>query len=103
MIYLLYSTKPDIFFAIRQLSKYNADSQISHIKVAKKFVYYLKGIMHLSLIYSGHLKDEKEIKASIILFPFRLIRYRDSSYAGNPENKKSVMEYCYFINGVIIS
>ena len=73
------------------------------MKAAKKVVYYLKGTMHLGLIYDGHLKDKRETKALIIPSPFGLIGYGDSSYAGDPENKKSVMRYCYFINGTVVS
>lgn len=59
--------------------------------------------MDLGLIFGGHLKDEKETKTLIISFSFGLIRYRDSSYAGGLEYRKSVMEYCYFINKVVVS
>ena len=58
--------------------------------------------MHLDLIYDGHLKDEREIKAIITLFLFALIRFRDSSYAGNLEDRKSVMGYYYFIKRAIL-
>ena len=103
LMYLLYGTKPDISFVVGQLSKHNIDPQISHMKVAKNVVHYLKSIMHLGLIYGGHLKDEGEIKAPIIPFPFGLIGYKDSSYARNPEDKKSIIGYCYFINGAVVS
>ena len=103
MIYLLCSTRPDISFAVRQLSKQNADLQIGYRKAAKKIVCYLKGIMHLGLIYGSYLKDEAKTKVPIISSLFGLIVYEDSSYAKDPENKKSVMGYCYFINGAVIS
>lgn len=71
--------------------------------MAKKVIYYLKGIMYLNLIYNSYFKDEKEIKALITLFLFRLIRYRDSSYTRDLEDKKSIIRYCYFINRVVVS
>ena len=58
--------------------------------------------MHLGLTYGSHLKDEGETKVPIISSPFRLIGYGDSSYAGDPEDKKSVMKYCYIINGAVV-
>lgn len=73
------------------------------MKVAKKVIRYLKGIIHLGLVYRSQLKDEGEIKASTILSPFRLIRYRDSSYTRDPKDRKSVMKYYYFINRAIVS
>ena len=73
------------------------------MKVAKKIVRYLKDTMHSRLIYGGHLKDEGETKAPVTPSPFRLIRYGNSSYAGDPEDKNSVMGYCYFINRAVVS
>ena len=75
LMYLLYNIRPDISFIVGQLIKYNADPQIRHIKAAKKVVRYLKSIMHIGLIYDGHLKDEGETQAQITPFPFGLIRY----------------------------
>ena len=102
-MYLLYGTRPGISFAIGQLSKYNADPQIGHMKAAKKVVCYLKGTIHLGLIYGGHLKNEEKTKASITPFLFGLIKYGNSSYAGDSEDRKSVIGYCCFINGAVIS
>lgn len=77
--------------------------RISHIKAAKKFIRYLKGTMHLELVYGSQAKDEGETKAPIAPSPFGLIGYKNSSYTKDPEDRKSVIEYCYFINGAIIS
>lgn len=63
----------------------------------------MKGTIHLGLIYGGHLKDEGETKAPITPSPFGLIGYGDSSYAGDPEDRKIVIGYCYFINGAVVS
>ena len=103
LIYFLYGTRPDISFAVKQLSRYNVNPQISYIKTAKKVIHYLKDKIHLGLIYGCYFKDKREIKASIILFLFRLIKYEDSSYTENLKNKKFVIGYCYFINRVVIS
>ena len=59
--------------------------------------------MHLGLIFDDHLKDERETKTLIISFLFGLIGYGDSSYARGLEHRKFVMEYCYFINKVVVS
>ena len=103
LIYFSCGSRPYIFFTVRQLSKQNADLQIDHMKVAKKVICYLKGIMHLGLIYGGHFKDVRKTKVSIIPFPFSLIRYGDCSYAGDLKDKKFVIKYCYFIYRAIIS
>ena len=103
LMYLLCGTRPDIFFAVRQLNKYNADLQIGHMKAAKKVICYLKNIMHLGLIYNGNLKYEGKAKVLITPSLFGLIRYENSSYARDPEDRKFVMGYYYFINRAIIS
>lgn len=58
--------------------------------------------MHLGLVYRSQLKDERETKAPIAPSPFKLIGYGDSSYAGDSEDRKSVIRYCYFINRAIV-
>lgn len=103
LMYLLCGTKPDIAFTVGQLSKHNTDPRIRHMKVVKKVVRYLKSTMYLELVYRSQLKDEGETKAPIAPSPFRLIRYGDSSYTRDPQDKKLVMGYCYFINGAIVS
>lgn len=103
LMYLSYGTRPDIAFAVGQLSKHNADPQAGHMKAAKRIVRYLKGTIHLGLIYGSHPKDEGDTRAPNAPSPFGLIGYGDSSYAGDLEDRKSVMGYCYFINGAIVS
>ena len=73
------------------------------MKAAKKVVHFMKGTMHVGLIYDGYLEDERETKAPIISFLFRLIGYGDSSYTGDPKDKMFVIGYCYFINRVVVS
>ena len=43
LMYFACGTRPDIAFAIGQLSKHNADPKKSHLKAAKRVVRYLKG------------------------------------------------------------
>ena len=35
--------------------------------------------------------------------PFELIGYADSNFAGGPEDRKSVMGYCFFMAGALLS
>lgn len=51
LIYLLYRTRPNIAFAVSQLSRYNADSQKNHFQATKRVVRYLKGTMQMGLIF----------------------------------------------------
>ena len=99
LMFLSCDTRPDIAFAVGQLSKHNSDPRAGHMKAAKKVVRYLKGTMHLGLVYGSQPQSE----TLAALLPFGLIGYRDSSYAGDLEDRKSVMDYCYFPNGAFVS
>lgn len=51
LMYLSYGTKPNIVFAIGELSKHNSDPRVGYMKVAKKVVRYLKRTIHIRLVY----------------------------------------------------
>ncbi len=55
LMYLFFGTRPDIAFAVGQLSKQNLDPRAGHMKAAKKVVWYLKETMHLGLVYRSQL------------------------------------------------
>ena len=95
LMYLACGTKPDIAFAIGQLSRHNADPRRGHFRAAKRVVRYLKGTMNLGLIYGRTTTRDSP--------PYGLISYADSNFAGDPEDRKSVMGYCFFLNGAVVS
>lgn len=105
LMYLSCGTQPDISFVVGQLSKQNADPQAGYLKAAKQVVRYLKGTMHLGLIYGAHSQSEDKAKTKTLArqLPFGLVKYVDNNYAGNPEDRKLMMGHCFFINGAIIS
>lgn len=83
-MYLLCGTRPDIAFAVGQLSKRNLDPRIGHLKAAKQVVRYLKGTMHLGHKYGSILKTDSHIRAPEATPPYDLIGYADSNYTGDP-------------------
>lgn len=90
-------TRSDIVFTVRQLSKQNVNPRKSHFQAAKRVVKYLKRTMQIGLIYrrkSSSLRDP---------LPFGLKSYADSNFADNSKDRKSVMGYCFFLNGAVIS
>lgn len=50
--------------------------------------------MHLGITYGTSEVDPK---------PYGLMGYANSNYAGDPEDRKSVMGHCFFINGAVAS
>lgn len=59
-MYLLFSTRFNIVFAISQFNKNNVNLQIRNIKVVKKIVHYLKATIHLELIHGFHSKNKED-------------------------------------------
>lgn len=105
LMYLSCGTRPDIAFVVGQLSRRNADPRVGHLKAAKRVVRYLKGTMHLGHIYGSPLQSTEQTKAPIPTGtkPYGLIGYAESNYAGDPEDRKSVMGYCFYLNGAVVS
>ncbi len=83
LMYLAYSTRPNIAFIVSQLSKYNADPRKGHLWVAKRVVRYLKETIEMGLVF-------ERVSANGWLFQdlpsYDLIAYTDSNFAGNPED-----------------
>ena len=98
LIYLACGTRPNIAFAVGRLGKHNTDLRKGHLRAVKQVVRYLKGTMHLELIY-GQRQDRS---LPTLPAPYGLIGYGDSNFAGNPEDRKSVMGYYFFLNGVVV-
>ena len=57
LIYLSCKTRLDITFTMRKLSKYNPNSRVGYLRIAKRIIHNLKGIMYLRLIYRKILKS----------------------------------------------
>lgn len=99
LTYLTCGTRPDIAFAVGRRSKHDADPRRGHLKAARRVVRYLKRMMHLELVYGRRPDGSSPISPA----PYGLIGYGDSNFAGNPEDRKSVMGYCFFLNGAVVS
>ena len=94
LMYLACKTRPDIAFAIGQLSRHNADPQRSHFRAAKKVVWYLKGTINLGLVYG-----RTTVRDSL---SYGLIGLADSNFAEDQKDCKLVMGYCFFLNRAIV-
>lgn len=81
--------RPDITFAVDQLSKHNANPRNSYLRAAKRVVGYLKGIMQMGLIFGKEVKGHLPRNPP----PYDLIGYPDNNFARDPKDSKSVMGY----------
>ncbi len=94
LMYLACGTRPNVAFAVGQLSKHNSDPQRGHLRAAKRVIRYLKGTINLGLVYGRSTRHPP---------PYGLIGYADSNFARDPEDRKSVIGYCFFLNGAVVS
>lgn len=99
LMYLACGNRLDIAFAVGQLSKHNADPKKGHLRAVRRVVRYLKGTMNLGLVFGRQPNGQPPRDPP----PYGLIGYADSNFAGDPEDRKSVMGYCFFFNGAVVS
>lgn len=93
LLYLSCWTRPDICFAVSELSRFVSDPGEIHMKAAKRVLRYLKGTMDLRLNYSRPEGDKLN----------QLWGYVDSDWAGCPDSRKSATGYVLMFNGSAIS
>ena len=99
-LYLSCGTHPDIIFIVGQLSCHNLDPWTRHLRIAKQVLRYLKKTITQSMEWendpAGHQSGGKYGELGVV-------RYTDSSYAGNLEDKKLIIGYCFFFSRAIVT
>ncbi|GKA27116.1 putative ribonuclease H-like domain-containing protein [Tanacetum coccineum] len=86
----LTSSRPNIMFAVCAYARYQVSPKVSHLYAVKRIFRYLKGQPKLGLWYP---KD----------FPFDLVAYTNSDYAGASLDRKSTTGGCQFLGCRLIS
>jgi hypothetical protein len=89
LIYLT-TTRPDISFAVQQLSQFVSKPQQVHYQAAIRVLQYLKNAPAKGLFYSATSN-------------FKLSGFADSDWATCPTTRKSVTGYCVFLGSSLIS
>ena len=92
LLYLACWSRPDIAFAVSELSRFVSCPGQTHMVAAKHLLRYLNGTKNLGLVYSA-----PESRANI------LWGYVDSDWAGCPDSRKSTSGYALMLNGAAIS
>ena len=90
LIFLVIATRPDIAFAVNQLSQYLAEPRKVHLAAAKHVLRYVKGTIGCSLTFSAKGR------------PKGLYAYADSAYANSAKNR-STTGFIFFIDGTPIA
>jgi hypothetical protein len=87
LLYLLF-TRPDIAFAVNQLSRFLASPRRVHWLAAVRVLRYLKGTMNLGLCYSG---EEESAPA--------IVGYSDADWAGDRDTRRSTTGFIFTLCG----
>ena len=90
LMYAAVTTRPDISFAVQQLSQFSSNPGPQHWKAAKRVVQYLKGTRDLCPMLGGG----ETIK---------LTGYTDADWANDPDRRRSISGYLFNLGGGVIS
>lgn len=92
LLYLTQCTRPDITFAVNDVSRYNSNFNISHWKAVKRIFRYLNGTKDLKLRYSKHVNENSH----------EIHGFCDSDYASDLNKRRSCAGYLFKMsNGAI--
>jgi hypothetical protein len=83
-------TKPDISYAVHQVSQFMATPRSTHFYVVIRILRYLKG----TLFYGLHFSSRS---------PFELHAYTNADRAGDPTDRHSTTGYCFILSTSPIS
>ena len=89
LLFVNLGTRPEISFAVNQLSRMAKNPTITHLKLLKRVARYLKGSAGLGLEF----KRAKEVELSL---------YVDSSWA-NSAGRKSIFGFTVLLNGTPVA
>jgi hypothetical protein len=91
LIFLVIATRPDIAFAVNQLSQYLAEPRRVHLAAVKHVLRYIKGTIDFGLTFGAKGSSQKG-----------LIAYADSAYANSAKNR-STTGFIFMIDGTPIA
>lgn len=77
LAYLAVATRPDIAYAVSVLAQFSANPGMRHWAAVKHLFRYIKGTMHLLLVYAPTLSRD------------HFTTYSVADHAGNPDNRST--------------
>ena len=92
LLYLSTKTRPDLAYAVANVSKYCAKPTQLHWVAVKRIMRYLNGSLMLGLHYSNNAEEGKE-----------LIGYSDADWAGDLDDRKSTSGFIFSLSGGAVS
>jgi len=101
LIYLIVQTRPDIYFTVIVLSRFNQNPNAKYLTTAKRVLRYLRGTLEYGLTYShsnGHSYSFTGFSNG-----HDLTGFTDTDWAADEETRRSVGAYIYVLYGRVIS
>ena len=83
-------TRPDISYAVHQVSQYLSAPRSTHYAAVLRILRYLKGTLFHGLFYSAQS-------------PLVLRVFSDADWAEDPTNRRSTTGYCFLLGSSLIS
>ncbi|WKA10719.1 hypothetical protein VitviT2T_028279 [Vitis vinifera] len=83
-------TRPDISYAVHQVSQYLSAPRSTHYAAVLRILRYLKGTLFHGLFYSTQS-------------PLVLRAFSDADWAGDPTDRRSTTGYCFLLGSSLIS
>ena len=83
-------TRPDISYAVHQVSQYLSAPRSTHYAAVLRILRYLKGTLFHGLFYSAQS-------------PLILRAFSDADWAGDPTDRRSTTGYCFLLGSSLIS
>ena len=97
LLHLSCWSRPDISFAVSELSRFVAAPGHVHLVAAKHLIRYLKGTKDLGIVYSRPGRGGPVDCANT------LWGYVDSDWAGCPDSRRSTSGYVLVLNGAAVA
>jgi hypothetical protein len=83
-------TRPDISYAVHQVSQFMAAPRSTHFSAVLRILHYLKGTLFHGLYFSSQSS-------------LQLHAYTDADWAGDPTDRRSTTGYCFLLGTSVIS
>ena len=83
-------TRPDISFAVQQVSQFMQTPRHLHLAAVRRIIRYLQGSSSHGLFFPAGSS-------------LRLVAYSDADWAGCPDTRRSVTGWCMFLGNSLIS
>jgi hypothetical protein len=99
LLYLVVATRPDLAYAVSEVSRYMCNPGEKHWNAVKRILAYLKGTLDLGISFNASTIVIKEDGHNRLTLVTPLEVYSDADFAGNVDTRRSTSGFHYFAFG----